>query len=341
MAKKQLNLTVALKDGVVIHIKNAERGLKCGCTCPACGEPLVAKKGKKMMHHFSHHAAHYCEYGYESSLHLAAKEILSHAKRMTLPAVYVSFPNSNREKEMVHGTMEIQIDRVELERRFGDVIPDVVIYAGGKQFFVEVYVTHCIDDEKLAKLKEADISTIEIDLSKKNGITSVEELEEILLSESEEKQWKYNSESKQYLDSLYKAADKKDISYLRRIAHVENCPIEIQCRSDQPYTLYQDCRNCQYCLSYNYDDGILCLGRRSILTANDLDFSEAELKKDSKMELESYVDFSFASGLCPRCGGKLFEGEGKHGSGWCCMNYPYCSFTASVDPSTGEIIMTG
>ena len=189
--------------------------------------------------------------------------------------------------------------------------------------------------------KEADISTIEIDLSKKNGITSVEELEEILLSESEEKQWKYNSESKQYLDSLYKAADKKDISYLGRIAYVENCPIEIQCRSVQPDTLYQDCRNCQYCLSYNYDDGILCLGRRSILTANDLDFSEAELKKDSKMELESYVDFSFASGLCPRCGGKLFEGEGKHGSGWCCMNYPYCSFTASVDPSTGEIIMTG
>ena len=58
MVKSQLNLTYALKDGIITSISNVESGLKCGCVCPACDMPLVAKKGEKMMHHFAHHAGH-------------------------------------------------------------------------------------------------------------------------------------------------------------------------------------------------------------------------------------------------------------------------------------------
>ena len=147
MTKKQLNLTYALKDGVITHIETVERGLKCGCVCPACGKPLVAKKGTVMMHHFAHHAGQNCEYGYETSLHLAAKEILSHARKIMLPPVYVHLPDSPRRDELLFEEREIPIDHVELEKRYGDIIPDVVIYAGGKQLFVEVFVTHRIDDK--------------------------------------------------------------------------------------------------------------------------------------------------------------------------------------------------
>ena len=157
---KRNQLIYALKDGVATSIEDVESGLKCGCICPSCGEPLVAKKGTKRMHHFSHYSGHNCEYGYETSLHLAAKEILSKANRIMLPAVYIQFPNSPKAPELYCESKEIEIERVELERRFQDVIPDVVIYAGGKQLFLEVYVTHAIDDVKLKKLKESDISTI-------------------------------------------------------------------------------------------------------------------------------------------------------------------------------------
>ena len=163
MVKSQLNLTYALKDGIITSISNVESGLKCGCVCPACDMPLVAKKGEKMMHHFAHHAGHNCEYGYESSLHLAAKDILSKAKKIVIPPVYVKFPDSYKKDELVCEEREINIDRVELEKRYNDIIPDIVIFAGGRQFFVEIFVTHCIDDVKLEKLKKANISTIEID----------------------------------------------------------------------------------------------------------------------------------------------------------------------------------
>lgn len=81
MATKHLNLIYALKDGLTTHISEVERGLKCGCTCPACGEKLIAKKGQYVTHHFAHQASKDCEYGYESSLHFAAKEILSQSKK--------------------------------------------------------------------------------------------------------------------------------------------------------------------------------------------------------------------------------------------------------------------
>ena len=157
---KRNQLIYAIKDGVATSIENVESGLKCGCICPSCGEPLVARKGAKRMHHFAHYSGHNCEYGYETSLHLAAKEILSKANRIMLPAVYIQFPNSPKAPELYCESKEIEIERVELEKRFQDVIPDVVIYAGGKQLFLEVYVTHAIDDVKLKKLKESDISTI-------------------------------------------------------------------------------------------------------------------------------------------------------------------------------------
>ena len=69
-------LIYAIKDEVAMRIENVENGLKCGI-CPSCGEPLVTRKGSKRMHHFAHYSGHNCEYRYETSLHLAAKKILS------------------------------------------------------------------------------------------------------------------------------------------------------------------------------------------------------------------------------------------------------------------------
>ena len=197
--EKQLNLIYALKENSIVSISDVESGLKCGCICPACGEQLVAKKGKKRTHHFAHYSGKTCSYGYESSLHLAAKDILSKARKMTVPSVYVHFPDSYKKDVLISKAREIEIDSVELEKQFGSIIPDVVVHAGGKTFFIEVYVTHCIDEVKLEKLRESQISTIEIDLSKKTSTISVDELTKILLDDSDEKQWKYNRISEAYL----------------------------------------------------------------------------------------------------------------------------------------------
>ena len=70
---KHSKLIYALKDGNIVSIDDVPSGKECGCVCPACGDELIARKGQKRMHHFAHRSNEDCEYGYESSLHLAAK----------------------------------------------------------------------------------------------------------------------------------------------------------------------------------------------------------------------------------------------------------------------------
>lgn len=89
-------------------------------------------------------------------------------------------------------------------------------------FFVEIFVTHCIDDVKLEKLKKANISTIEIDLSKKNETITTEELTELLLSNSNEKKWKYNVIAQSYLQKFYKVSDKRKLVSRGFAVHVDN-----------------------------------------------------------------------------------------------------------------------
>ena len=335
---KRNQLIYAIKDGVATSIENVESGLKCGCICPSCGEPLIARKGAKRMHHFAHYSGHNCEYGYETSLHLAAKEILSKANRIMLPAVYIQFPNSPKAPELYCESKEIEIERVELEKRFQDVIPDVVIYAGGKQLFLEVYVTHAIDDVKLKKLKESDISTIEIDLSRKEHSISLEELQNVLLDESDEKKWVYNSVANKYLQYFYAATDQRDIISRGFALHVDNCPIEARTWRGKPYANYiDDCHGCKYCISYQFEGRMLCSGRKRVATVKDFHISEDERLKISDKEILERKSNSFTKYICPNCGGRLVERNGPFGTFWGCSNYPHCRFKASPDPQTGEI----
>ena len=340
MAKKQLNLTYALKDGISVHIDDVESGLKCGCICPACGAQLVAKKGAKMMHHFSHHTGQNCEYGYESSLHLAAKDILSRAQHFTLPPVYIEFPQSYREKILLSEAKKIAIEYVELEKRFNDIVPDIVVYAGGKQLFVEICVTHSVDEKKLDKLRKSNISTIEIDLSKYRETVTKEELTDILLSDNDSKVWKYNSLANRHLKRFYGVADRRELVGRGYTVHVDNCPIKSRVWRGKPYaSFFDDCLYCKYCISAENEDGILCSGRLRISSLEDFDIPEEMRIKNSDKEIADAKYKELLEGRCPNCGHKLVERNSKYGEFWGCSNYPYCQFTASPDPITGELKM--
>lgn len=267
---KHQNLIYALKDGQITSIADVESGLKCGCICPACGEPLVAKKGSKMAHHFAHHAGKNCEYGYQTSLHLAAKDILSKAKKMVIPAVVLDFPGSYK-REIISEEIELSIDHVELERRFGEVIPDIIVHSGAKYFFVEIFVTHKVNEEKLAKLKKANISTIEIDLSGADRMISSEELKNILLQSSKTKKWIYNAAITRWLNRFQKVAEEKKIVEHNFALHVYDCPIKMRTWRGRTYAnVMDDCIYCEYCIG-DYEKGILCSGRKGIAHIQDLD----------------------------------------------------------------------
>ncbi len=338
MSKKQLNLTYALRNGKITCISDVDSGLKCGCVCPSCGEPLIAKKGSKVMHHFSHYSGHNCEYGYETSLHLAAKEIISKAKTIVIPDVFLHFPDSYKKDELLCKAKEMQIDKVELEKHYDGIIPDIVLHKGNKKLFVEIFVTHRIDEEKLEKLRKANISTIEIDLSKRKDAITADELANVLLNNSEEKKWKYNVYAQQHLQRFYENADRRRFVSRGYALHIDNCPIKVRIYKGKPYANFMDnCLYCEYCISANSDDGILCSGRKRISTVKDFDIPEEKRIRDSEDMLSELRESAIAGGTCPNCGNALVKRHGEYGDFMGCSNYPHCRFTVSRDPKTGKI----
>ena len=305
---KQFNLIYALKDGQITSIADVESGLRCGCTCPACGEPLVAKKGSKVMHHFAHHTRHNCEYGYESSLHLAAKDILSKARKMVIPSVQLQFPGSYK-TELISQETEIPIHHVELEQWFGDIIPDIVVYSGKRYFFVEIFVTHPVDDGKLSKLKKANISTIEIDLSKLDRMISPEELKDILLQGNESKKWIYNAAKTKWLRRFREIADRKKIVERGFTQYVYDCPIQIRTWRGYSYAnVSNNCILCPYCISCS-DRYIRCSGKQQIAHIKDFDIPEAlRLKRWEKL-LRAKQTETKEPRYCPFCGAAMVFGD--------------------------------
>ncbi len=262
------------------------------------------------------HMTH-CEYGYESSLHLAAKDILSRSKKMVIPPVYVEFPQSGKPKELISKERKIPIDDVELEKRFDDIIPDIVVYSGDKYFFIEIYVTHPIDDEKLKKLKEKNISTIEIDLSKIKRDISVEELSDILLKSSDRKSWKYHAVSEKWYQQFEKASDKMPLTQRGLALHVDGCPIGIRNRKEKNYANFvDDCTGCEYCFSYAHEGYILCSGRERIATKKDFLISKEERISNSN-------SLPLLARKCPYCNVQLVSKKIGDDQGWGC---PHCPF---------------
>lgn len=236
---------------------------------------------------------------------------------MVIPPVYVEFPQSGKPKELISKGREISIDDVELEKRFDDIIPDIVVDSGDKYFFIEIYVTHPIDDEKLKKLKEKKISTIEIDLSKIKREISVEELSDILLNSSPQKSWKYHTESEKWYRHFEK--DASDELPLKRHGggtyYVDRCPLQ-----DLNWTNYanvrDDCMRCVYCISYSRGKNLLCSGRKRISTIADFSIS-----KEERVSISSFLPLWARK--CPYCNVQLVSKKIGDDQGWGC---PHCAF---------------
>ena len=149
---------MALKNGNLISINEVESGLKCDCFCPVCNSQLVARKGKIKVHHFAHYNSNECESYGESMLHLLAKKIIEENK-------YLLVPDFDKEVGSYSNLKKIDLTKIEVEKGYNDIKPDIIAWVGDENnFFVEIAVTHKVDYEKLLKIKEYNVSTLEIDL---------------------------------------------------------------------------------------------------------------------------------------------------------------------------------
>ena len=221
------NLFYGLLENELKHISEVKNGLKCNCICPACEKKLVARNGGlKRIHHFAHYQSAECRYGVQTSIHIAAKNILERVKKIRIPEVTVivntevkfvvntdvefmdpKFFISNELPEKISDAKYIVFDEVILEKKY---IPDVVLIVKGKKLIVEIAVTHFVGRDKLEKIKDSKTSAIEIDLSKIRNDFNLGELEQLIVHNLEIKKWLFNQYGKEYVE-------KKELELWREI----------------------------------------------------------------------------------------------------------------------------
>ena len=244
-----------LRDGRVIEIHNVESGLKCNCTCSVCGHRLVAKKGNVTKHHFAHHEGSECNKAIETSLHIAAKDFLERTKAIKLPEVIVGLGSANGQTITLSADQVMTFDKVFLEKRTDNIVPDIIVEKDGVQLFIEIAVTHFIDEEKREKIKRIGTSTIEIDLSNWDYDFKLSDLEAILLEDTKKKKWIYNRKSESFRVKASEGKIKRPVISRGLANHVDNCPIQARVWKGKPYAnVIDDCWCCDYYLGERHDE---------------------------------------------------------------------------------------
>ena len=155
--------------GSLVHVSQAPRGLACGLFCPACGTPLVAKKGAVRVPHLAHDATDQrCVGAVETVTHRLAKEIFRERRSLLLPGLSVEVKTVKGWRRNWEALLPLSATfaTVELEAQLIGVRPDALATWGRGEIVIEFRVTNATTSDKLARLRCLGLATVEIDLRK-------------------------------------------------------------------------------------------------------------------------------------------------------------------------------
>ncbi|MBL0039619.1 MAG: hypothetical protein IPP28_00920 [Xanthomonadales bacterium] len=185
--------------------KQVPRGLDCGCVCPACKAPLVAKAQDSVDRrpHFAHHRETDCRGGFESAVHRMAKQLIHDHLRIQIPAWggTIDMPNppsklDDRGEKFVGRTLEFParlgaLTSALLEVPRGDYVPDVTAHDEEGELLVEIRVRHAVGELKERRVQSDGVRMIEIDLSRLTveQVLDDAEFNRLVLEESGNRHW--------------------------------------------------------------------------------------------------------------------------------------------------------
>lgn len=205
-----IKLQYGLIDGKLVSIQDIPRemyGKRCGCICPGCGKPLVARLAEnKQRKHFGHKSGSVCNIAHaqQTALHMVAKEIIEQERIFAFPNYSVALSDV-QQQENFHKTYDlpktleyrsacaVKCASVILEKKVSDFVPDIVVDIQGRTCLIEIAVTHFVDEVKQRKLDEVGLPVVEVDLSAFMGQQITRDMvRDALISQTANKTWLYN-----------------------------------------------------------------------------------------------------------------------------------------------------
>ena len=162
--------------------------------CAECGTKFipVQPSDSRKQWFFRHESLGNCDGSRETAIHLMAKQILVEDREIMLPYllmkpephIYIEY-KWHREINKLYQLGERRLfhfDSVQDEVWQDGRIPDIVAVAGDRKLFVEIVVTHDIDDEKLNWIRERNISTLRVSLGGLSYESTKEDVKRCLMT---------------------------------------------------------------------------------------------------------------------------------------------------------------
>lgn len=246
----------------IVDVGEVASGLSCGCTCLGCSQPVIARKGQKKIHHFSHYGTGACQGNAETGIHRKAKEILEKAGYMHLPRVLL--PGTSIE---LAAPAIIRFDRVLVEKRMGRIQPDLVIETYNRELAVELAWKHFVEPDKKTAFQAMGLAALEIDLvgimekmQQKNKVFDSTVYRHLLVDDLSCKSWVYNPKADAEAKRLHQLSEAKKVKISQRNGfwqiRVDRCPEQKRTFNTDFASFYaqvfQDCLFCNYCSEIQY-----------------------------------------------------------------------------------------
>lgn len=315
MNDNYVNLVYALdRDRKLVHVNDVMRGKACSCTCPECGEPLIARQGGRMAWHFAHVSGAKCVTAPETALHMMAKRFVLDAGAVICPPVIVhdgrhndlDFGFCGRSPDFKLCAEEfVRVSKAGAEDMFGDVVPDVWVRSmDGRGFFVEIKVTHGVDDAKRQKLQALGVPTLEVDFSMVGRNLDPDAFVHVAAERFKKACWVWHP----LIDKWDRSDTKTRRAMLQdpfdKLLFDAECP---ECGGHM--RVYWDDSDGEDIGKW-YGDCLRC-GRPHVASVVSCRF------------YQTYVDVR----VCPECGEIMRPRAGKYGPFWGCSDYPLCKKT--------------
>lgn len=199
--KNELTYAYNHRKGKLLHVDSVEPYVLCCCTCPACGELLLADNTSvnSQRHQFRHFNDQQCKSAFEQMYRQLALQLIEENKQITLPSY------NNPEVELSIPSQVIQDISIKKSELY-DAIVEYRINDTNKQLGIVIDLTNTISEERLRKIKQGNLATIEIDLFKyKERSIKLKELRNLLLNTQDFTSWLIHPQYEQQEKLLFEA----------------------------------------------------------------------------------------------------------------------------------------
>lgn len=172
------------RDQAIVDVYAVHRGRACGCICPSCRTPLIARHGEEKAWHFAHASRNVydrtvqeCDFSFYVSVRLMARQLIGSKLTLALPeyrdrvSQYVDVLHETRELDyVITKGKAIQLEQVEVETRFAKAAVDLKGRVGDFEFVVYLVHPGRLVPPELEALDGIKAGVIAIDLRNLAGV---------------------------------------------------------------------------------------------------------------------------------------------------------------------------